>query len=321
MEPTQSAAEPSPLPTPRVAEDLLPALHRIDHRHAVRAALFVALYVACAVAVCRISASGQPIWSWLAAPLYVAAAAALHGISLFTHEAVHGSLSRNRFLNAALGAICAWPVLQNFSAYRVLHLRHHRHLGRPGDPDHYPNYTRWTWMVFAMNWGRLLVGYPVYIVAIPFLGFRQGTSGDRAGILAEVAAVGFFVFGLWQLPSQLFIHAWLIPMLIINTFVNIRGMSQHTLLEEYEGDEVRGTRTILTNRVTTFFMCNENFHLEHHLHPGVPWYHLPRVHALLRAELISRGAPYIPSYFAFVREFFLGSIRRSPLGARTHTSR
>ena len=119
---------------------------------------------------------------------------------------------------------------------------------------------------------------------------------------------------LWQLPGLVFVHAWLIPMLLINTMVNIRGMSQHTLLEEHHGDEVRGTRTILTNPVTAFFMCNENFHLEHHLHPRVPWYHLPQVHALLQSELRAQGAPYIPSYFAFVRAFIAGSIRRSPLG-------
>ena len=61
-------------------------------------------------------------WAWvLAAPFYVLAAAALHGISLFTHEAVHGTLARHRGWNAALGAACAIPVLQNYSAYAVLH--------------------------------------------------------------------------------------------------------------------------------------------------------------------------------------------------------
>ncbi len=88
----------------------------------------------------------------------------------------------------------------------------------------------------------------------------------HAGILAEVAAAGLPVTALLQIPMPVFIHAWLIPMLIINTFLNIRGMSQHTLLEEHHNDEVPGTRTILT----TFFMCNENYHLEHHLYPGVP---------------------------------------------------
>ena len=102
-------------------------------------------------------------------------------------------------------------------------------------------------------------------------------------------------------------------MVVINTLVNIRGMSQHTLLEHH-ADPIFGTRSILTNPVTAYFMCNENYHLEHHLFPGVPWYNLPRLHRALRPQLADRGTPFIPSYFAFVREFVAGSFRRSPLG-------
>lgn len=289
----------------------------LDPRNLFRLALFVALYLGSACGTYWLANSfGVHGLGWVFAsiPLYLLAAASLHGISLFTHEAVHGTLSPNRRLNALLGALCAIPVLQNYSAYRLLHLRHHEHLGVEGDPDHYPNYTRWSLMVFLMNWGRLLIGYPVYILAIPFLAFRHGNIGQRLSIGTEVFAAGLLIFSLFHLPGSLVIHAWLIPMLFINTFVNIRGMSQHTLLEEHHGDTIRGTRSILTNRLTTFFMCNENYHLEHHLHPGVPWYHLPRLHQRLRADLEAQGAPFIPSYFAFVREFVIGSFRRSPLG-------
>jgi fatty acid desaturase len=251
-------------------------------------------------------------WIWIAGvPLYLLAAASLHGISLFTHEAVHGTLCSNPSWNRALGAVCAWPVLQNFAAYKVLHLRHHDHLGLPGDPDHYDNYTHWSWLLILMHWGRLIAGYPAYILAIPILGFRQGRGWERFWILFEVSCVVGIAAAVLisPVPRQLLIHAWLIPMLFINTLVNIRGMSQHTLLEHHS-DTIRGTRSILTNRVTSFFMCNENFHLEHHLYPGVPWYNLPRLHQATRDDLVARGAPYIRSYSAFVRAFVAASFRR-----------
>jgi fatty acid desaturase len=241
-------------------------------------------------------------------------------ISLFTHEGVHGTLSSSREWNRWLSILCALPVLQNYSAYRVLHLRHHLHLGKEGDPDYYPNYTRWTWLQFLMHWGRLLIGYPAYIVAIPILGFRQGTASERRWISLEVGllALGVTAVVLSPIPWPLLLWGWLLPMAAINTLVNIRGMSQHTLLEHHT-DPILGTRSILTNPVTAYFMCNENYHLEHHLFPGVPWYNLRRLHGALRSELAARGAPFIPSYFAFVREFVAGSFRRSPLGTREET--
>jgi fatty acid desaturase len=306
---------------PHVEPALLGELHCIHAGHYKRLAVFLVLYAAAGYLAFRL-ATGHPDSRWVfvaCLPLYLVAAAALHGISLFTHEGVHGTLSRNPHWNRALSVVCALPVLQNYAAYKVLHLRHHKHLGLPGDPDHYPNYTRWTWLQFAMHWGRLIAGYPVYITAIPILGFRHGTWADRGWIAGEVALLALLAAGVLAapLPSGLLLHAWLLPMLVINTMVNIRGMSQHTLLEHH-ADPVLGTRSILTNRVTAFFMCNENYHLEHHLYPGVPWYNLPRLHRALRQDLAARGAPFIPSYFAFVREFVRGSWRRSPLGRGLH---
>jgi fatty acid desaturase len=305
------------MPKPPLPTELLNELHRPRGSHWVRLAIFVVLYILAGGAAFLLQKSFPRRASvYLAClPVYLLAAGALHGISLFTHEAVHGTLSRNRLWNDAVGAVCAWPVLQNFAAYKVLHLRHHEHLGLPGDPDHYDNYTHWSWLLFAMNWGRLIAGYPAYITAIPILGFRQGRGWERFWIAFEAGCVVALVCAAIALPipRALLIHAWLIPMLFINTLVNIRGMSQHTLLEHHS-DPILGTRSILTNRVTGFFMCNENYHLEHHLYPGVPWYNLPRLHGALRQELIARGAPYIGSYFAFVRDFVTGSLRRSPLG-------
>lgn len=297
---------------PRLAEEL----HHAGSGHYARLGCFLFLYlVGAGTAIWIANEFNAGAWVYLAnAPFYLLAAASLHGISLFTHEGVHGTLSARLWWNRALSIACALPVLQNYSAYKVLHLKHHHHLGEEGDPDHYANYTSWTWLEFTMHWGRLIIGYPAYIVAIPILGYRHGTPAARRWILFEVFLLALLVAAaiLW-IPWFWLLHGWLIPMLVINTLVNIRGMSQHTFLE-HQADPVLGTRSILTNRLTAFFMCNENYHLEHHLYPGVPWYNLPRLHRALREDLVARGAPFIGSYFAFVREFVVKSLRRSPLG-------
>src|SRR5438105_9025220 len=100
-------------------------------------------------------------------------------------------------------------------------------------------------------------------------------------------------------------------MSIINSLVNIRAMSQHTFLKHHS-DTVLGTRSILTNRVTAFFMCNENYHLEHHLYPGVPWYNLPRLHQALREESrVNRTVRFFVSY-AFIVWFYLAVVQITP---------
>jgi fatty acid desaturase len=304
----------SPQTKPAIDPVLLDRLQATGNRsHYLRLWIFLALYIAAVDGTVNLSNAIETNWAYLICiPLYLLSAASLHGISLFAHEGVHGVLHSHPIFNRLLSIICALPVGQNYSAYKVLHLKHHQHLGLPGDPDHYGNYTQWGWLEFLMHWGRSIVGYPVYLVAIPILGFRQGNTTDRIWIAIEAILFGLIATALTLSPldRNLLIAGWLIPMLFINTMVNIRGMSQHTGLDSHS-DIVLGTRTILTNPVTRFFMCNENYHLEHHLYPRVPWYNLPRLHTELNQELIDRGAPFIPSYFFFVREFIVASLRKS----------
>ena len=214
--------------TPVLEPELFVELHALHPGRWLRLLLFAMFYVGAVCVVLSIKTI-DGWWGWVACiPFYVLAGASLHGISLFTHEGVHGTVHANPGWNRAISALCAAPVLQNFAAYKVLHLRHHNHLGHEGDPDHYPNYTHWTWLEFAMYWGRLLLGYPAYIVAIPILGWRHGNRADRCWILTELGFLTLLIACVLAspIPRQFLIHAWLIPMLVINTLVNIRGMSQ-----------------------------------------------------------------------------------------------
>ncbi|AGC47379.1 fatty acid desaturase [Myxococcus stipitatus DSM 14675] len=300
-----------------LSSENLRELERVDARHLPRLGAFVLLLGVSVWGAVLLSREESSPWGWSArVVLYVLSAASLHGISLFTHEAVHGGLSSRPWLNRLGGMLCAWPVLQNFAAYKVLHLRHHRDLGGGLDPDHYANYTGRRWLELLMHVGRLLLGYPAYITMIPILGWKHGTASEKRWMGCEVAMViaGCVLAGVF-VPWQVLLHGWLIPMVIINTMVNIRGMSQHTFLADAD-HPVRGTRTILTNPVTRFFMCNENYHLEHHLYPRVPWYNLPALHGALRAELVSQGAPFIPSYASFVWGVVSGGLMREARRSR-----
>lgn len=247
------------------------------------------------------------------------AGVALHGISLFVHEAVHGLLSKSQALNRWGAVLCAVPVWQCFSAYRVLHLRHHRGLGEGDDPDHYPNYSPRRPLLFLMYWGRLLFGYPAYVVMIPVLGFRQANAKERANIALELAlTAGVWVAFFLLVPVEVWLWAWALPMVVVHFVTNVRGMSQHTCLgpvgDPVERHPVLGTRSFASWGLTRFFMCNENFHLEHHLYPQVPWYHLPALHHALRPGMEELNAPMHGGYDDFVREFVWASVVNRPVG-------
>ena len=51
---------------------------------------------------------------------------------------------------------------------------------------------------------------------------------------------------------------------------------QHGLTERH--DALLSSRTVRPHPVVAFFLLNENYHLEHHLYPEVPSYHLPALH-------------------------------------------
>jgi fatty acid desaturase len=87
-------------------------------------------------------------------------------------------------------------------------------------------------------------------------------------------------------------------MLVVLVIVNVRGWSEHLLTAP--GHALTRTRTVTSNHVVRFMLCNLNYHLEHHLFPSVPWYRLPRLHALLEDEILAAGAPVYRSYLRFL---------------------
>ena len=121
----------------------------------------------------------------------------------------------------------------------------------------------------------------------------------------------FFLFWLLthNLPFVWFIHGWLIPMIFVHFMMNIRGMSQHLMLEDYH-DPFKGARTIKAHPIVDFFLCNENYHIEHHLYPSVPWYNLKKIHELIADKFIENNSTIIFSFKDFIFQFIKFRVKR-----------
>lgn len=240
-------------------------------------------------------------------------AAALNAFYLLSHEGHHHLLFRRRGANHGANIALCVPLLHSPSAYRVLHELHHRFLGGPGDPDEYRNYTGDPRLRWALQWVRLTMGTLVYMPLIPIVAWRRATRADRRWIAAEYAAmILIWILVFAAVPLATLLQVWLLPGVLVGYISAVRALAQHALTQS--DDPLLASRSVRSNPIVSFLLLNENYHLEHHLFPEVPSYHLPRLRALVRSRLpyTVEAASYSRFLAGFVGRFLRGD--ESPMG-------
>ncbi|MBI3112649.1 MAG: fatty acid desaturase family protein [Ignavibacteriales bacterium] len=225
------------------------------------------------------------------------------GLPILMHEACHSLLSRNPMVNRWLGFLCGVPGLVSVSAYRSIHLIHHSHTRTDQDPDNIEQANGVPLPKVFLHYLVLVAGIYFYIPTVAVTGYKKGRKEMKSAILVEYSLMLAIVAGAYILfPLESLVRYWLIPLLIAAQLSNVRGLAEHGLMST--GNPFVDTRTVLSNRFVSFMMCNLNYHLEHHLFPGIPWYNLPKVHRLLRDEFQKAGASLYRSYSSFLADFF-----------------
>lgn len=233
---------------------------------------------------------------------YLASGCAFVGFSVFMHEGAHGLLFRSRRLSRLLGFVCGLPVGISVSAYRGVHLRHHAYEGTSRDPDNIETALPKPVPLVLVYYLLLLIGTYPYFAHVAVRGFRNTRGRERVVILAEyVVLLGAHAIAWWLLPSQVMVRLWVFPMLLAGQLTNLRSLAEHGLTTS--GNAFTATRSVISNRVVRFVLCNLNFHLEHHLFPAVPWYHLPQLHRMLAPFYPRAAASVYRSYAEFLRDF------------------
>ncbi len=254
---------------------------------------------------------------------YVTAGVALHTLGILMHEAVHGNLFRHRAADRCAAFLLGAPVLVSGAAYRITHLLHHRYNRGPRDPDEFGNYIRNPKLLSLAFYVWGVLGMFVFLVHVPINALRNGTRRERVIVVTQYVVLAAlyacaFALALHLDAADVLVHAWLLPLLFAFLIINIRGWSEHMLT--FPGHPLTDTRTIISNRVVSFLLCNLNYHLEHHLFPGIPWYHLPRVHKQLREEFRVAGAFVYRSYVRFVWDAVWAGVHgRAPAMGREAT--
>ncbi len=278
----------------RALHDLVPAWNLV-------AILFTAMWVGAA----WITLEVRPWPARLAG--IVLSGAAIHALAILMHEAVHGNLFRRQGLDRWAGFILGAPALFSCAAYRVNHLLHHRHNRTELDPDEFSNLSRNRAVLSAAFYAWPLIGMPAYLFHVPLNALRRGTRNQRRQVLLELlllaglyAAIVFGAVHLGRVGALL--DVWVYPLVAASLLGAVRGWAEHTMTRP--GHPLTQSRTVTSNALVSFFMCNLNYHLEHHLYPAVPWYHLPKLHRLLEEDYRRAGSFVYRSYLRFVWDAF-----------------
>jgi fatty acid desaturase len=245
---------------------------------------------------------------------------AQHGLFILAHEAAHYRLFANRAANDLAGRFVGIIGGVSMCTYRVTHRLHHNNLYTEDDPDTaihggYPRGRRYlldkllrdvaglnAWKTFAYFFGSPAINADTQRAMRPLDDtspeLRAAARRDRwwvAGfhLLAPMAALA--LGGLQGLVMYLLL--WVLPLVtVLQPILRLRAILEHGGVQDL-GSPLTAARTNRTwggplNRLAgaLLFPHHVNFHLEHHLYPAVPHYHLPRLHQLLREKGVLRDA-------------------------------
>jgi fatty acid desaturase len=252
----------------------------------------------------------NPITYLIAVPLL---GARQHSLIVLMHEGAHYRLLRSRFWNDVVAeAFTAFPfLLFTMRDYRKNHLRHHHHLNTDGDPDWVRKRgDAWTFpqprRALAWMFARDLMGWGFAQFLLITLRLPRRAPDERALRAARWAFFATLAATVVAMKIAIpFVLFWIVPMATwMQVAFHLRSIAEHHGIAQPPSPHSH-TRTVLVGPLERLFIgCkNVNYHLEHHLYPGVPFYRLPTLHRLLMADpAYRRNAPIRGGYWAVLRE-------------------
>ena len=182
------------------------------------------------------------------------------GLFIVTHESIHGTLCNDRHVGQRIG--CLTATLYACISYRLLFEKHHRHHLYPcteRDPDFNSDGSQgfWAWYLsfFSQYYTAQYTWFSIVWMAAIF------------GLIASLGMSFLNIFVFWLLPIilsslQLFYFGVYLPHRTTDTPKN----------------NIHQTRSSDYSELWSLVTCYHlGYHLEHHQHPDVPWYELPRI--------------------------------------------
>lgn len=233
------------------------------------------------------------------------------------HELAHGTPFKTRQYNEFFYHLCAFMTLREGFYYRWSHTRHHTNtiivgkdpeIGAPRPPNRLAIYSDFFFIHDGIKLITMLVRHASGNLTEAGKHFVPETEVPKVFLAARI-----YLAILASIVGLCFITGNILPLLLVGLprfyggfLSQLFNMSQHTCLAEDVHDHRLNTRTILMNPVFDFLYANMNYHVEHHMFPMVPYYRLPELHELIKAQ----SPPAYPSIWAAWQEIIPGMKRQ-----------
>jgi fatty acid desaturase len=239
------------------------------------------------------------------------------------HEVAHGHPTPWPLVNRLIVLPSLWLWLP-FERYRTSHLTHHQddHLTEPElDPEsYYLSPARWEtlstpakWLLTAHNTllGRLLIGPPLALWR-----YLRREIGEIAGGAPWVAV------WLTHLVAVALVLGWAIGVcglafweyLLYFAYPGLALTLLRSFLEHRAHPEVAARTAIVeADPFFALLFLNNNLHVVHHDHPGLPWYSLPAVYREKRVDILAKNRKYFYKGYGEVFRYYLFSPKERPV--------
>lgn len=229
------------------------------------------------------------------------------------HDASHRSVVRSIDLNDWIGraAIFIIQPLAPFSAFRALHMQHHRFANSERDPD-YHICAKGSKFLLPIKW--MFFDYIYMKEYLLLVSRRPNKEKAEAFYLAGISTFLFslsIVYGcfvdvllLWFLPSRI-----AIAFLVFAFDYLPHHPHSHTHQQDpFKAANIRrGYEWLLTP-----LLLSQNYHLAHHLYPTVPFYRYRRVWEARIKYHMSKDPMFVES---FSMKFHSKDLTQSPVSS------
>ncbi len=298
-----------------VPSEILRAAYQRKPIYLLKVPLFYALWAGCIALLFATQEHRFAIPIGIAASLLIANL--IRGLGSVAHDAVHGSVSRNKTISYVVAFLCWAPTGMAVTIYQNYHLHHHRITNSYPDVDNFvvTDYTKNPFLAKVLLLNVYSWAYPFYFMFQMFRYTKRLSFARKIRMNVELViwwgAVA--LFAMWA-PFHVFTYSFILPFVFGTILASVTSMIEH--YEMPDGEDAYGSRTYCTEMPFMAWIWNNvPYHLEHHKFPGIPWYNLKSFHeqAFPHYDEVSKKNCY-PGFFGLVFHLY-GRILKVDLDA------